>query len=335
MRLGREEDELGNEVLTLAMLVVDVPIVTLPPSVNAESLDAKPLRTRILTSALTPVADAAANTPYVGCADVGVSLPSSTANIPSPIPPVAGITMSYWFSETSGSPVDVPRRISRLPAEIVRAAAFVLLNWMAATIRLSPKGNVVARESRRPIEAGTDTEEPSLNAEAGPEDSTSSRVSQLPAEMSVFVVASKYQQASCPELSVAVFTAPAPWVDEATLFDVHEVSVVWFESRSQKRSLPAVSRVCGGLGAPRLTSRRGFPRTAEGMLGLQTSRIGAAAVSNEVDRSHGERVVSDHPLVPRVPVRSSCPPRGAWASTKNRTPGTAERFSATENSTLH
>ena len=69
MMLGREEDEAGNEVLTLARLVVDAPTDTETPSVNAESLDASPLRTRILTSALTPVAVAAPKTPYVGFAE--------------------------------------------------------------------------------------------------------------------------------------------------------------------------------------------------------------------------------------------------------------------------
>src|SRR3990170_5294728 len=71
---------------------------------------------------------------------------------------------------------------------------------------------------------------------------TSRRDSQVPAVTSVFVVASRYQQAACPGLSVTVFAAPAPCVEEATLFDVQEFSVAWVLAPGPHPASPPPSR---------------------------------------------------------------------------------------------
>ena len=67
-RFGKLEDAAGNVVDTEPRDVVETWIATDPPSANALSDEARPLITTNLTSALAPVASAAAKTPYVGLA---------------------------------------------------------------------------------------------------------------------------------------------------------------------------------------------------------------------------------------------------------------------------
>src|SRR3990170_5510736 len=204
MMFGRLAEAAGSDVVCVTSTVAVPPRTTEPPSAKTLSADASPLMTTSFTSAFRPEALAAAKTPYVGLTGADASFPIRTANIPSPTVPVAGTEIKSCVSETRGSVVSVPRRTSRLPAEIVREAALVLSNWIVATIRLSFEGKFVARESSRPMVVGTATEAPSLNADLGTEVSTSSSVSQSPAGIVVPVVESAYQQALSPALRVTL-----------------------------------------------------------------------------------------------------------------------------------
>src|SRR3990172_2894234 len=212
MMLGRLESEAGNEVDCVTSVVQQlVPMDVEVPSAKTLLADASPLMTTSFTSAFTVAALARPKTPYVGLAGAEASFPMRTVNIPSPPASFAASEISSCVSEIRGSDVDVPRLSSRLPAEIVDVPVFVLSNWITATIRLSLEGSVVPKESRRPIEeVGTETEAPSLNADFGTEVSTSSSVSQSPAEIVVPVVESAYQHALWPELRVTVLTDVVP-----------------------------------------------------------------------------------------------------------------------------